>query len=317
MIEDTLEDESRKQGRPVDEAMVVEVLKRLGPPVKMASSYMPTRYLIGPDLYPTFILVTRIVLTVLLILGVIGLGVSLGMSNLVASEIVKSIFQAAGGLLNSVVAAFGWIVFIFAVIEWFVVQKNLKIHQEVWDPTKLKKAPKQKGEKFNPAGLVTEVVLTILALVLFNAFPQYVGVGTIHNGQWIAVGLLAPAFFTYLPWITLLWGLKASVDIMALGLGHWTAGIRWAQVALGLGSIVLGYRILTGPDILAFPLDTITKLGWGTATSMSIQDLSTLANSVVRLSIAIAVIAEAIEATVRLFRLVFKAIQPPVVSFRN
>ena len=37
-IEDTLEDESRQQGRPVDEAMVVEVLKRMGPPRKVEAA---------------------------------------------------------------------------------------------------------------------------------------------------------------------------------------------------------------------------------------------------------------------------------------
>ena len=35
------------------------------------------------------------------------------------------------------------------------------------------------------------------ALVLFNAFPQYIGVGSVRDGQWVIVSLLAPAFFTW------------------------------------------------------------------------------------------------------------------------
>jgi hypothetical protein len=77
MIEDMLEDESRKQDRSVDEAMVVDVLKRLGPPQKMAASYQPPRYLVGPELYPHFINTLRIVLSVVAVLAVLGRG-SLG-----------------------------------------------------------------------------------------------------------------------------------------------------------------------------------------------------------------------------------------------
>ena len=317
MIEDTLEDESQKQGRPIDEPMILAVLRRLGDPEKMAASYLPPRYLIGPDLFPIFFLVTRVVITVLLVFGVIGLGISLGMSNFVATDVGKLVAQAGGSLINAVLAAFGWIVIIFALIQWVTIQKPMKIHRADWDPSKLKKAPSEDREKFNPSGLVAEVVFTLIALVLFNAFPQYVGMASVRDGQWVIVSLLAPAFFTYLPWISLLWALKATVDILALGQGRWTVGLRWALIGLGLGSIALGYRILMGPAIVAFPPDTITRLGWGTATAMSMQELSNLVNWAVRLSIVVALVVEGIEVASRLIRLLLKGIRPSVISFQG
>ncbi len=319
MIEDTLEDESQQQGRPVDDAMVMAVLNRLGSPEKMAASYLPARYLIGPEIFPTFLLVTRVVITVTLAFGVIGLGISLGMSNLAAAEIGQRVLQTVGNLFNSVLTAFGWIVIVFAVIQWVVVKKSLKFRQLDWDwdPSKLKKTPKHEADKFNATGLAAEVVLTITALVLFNAFPQYVGVGSVRDGQWVIVSVLAPAFFTYLPWISLLWALKATVDIVALGQGRWTVGLRWALVGLGLGSIILAYRILTGPAIVAFPPDAITRLGWGTATAMSIQQLSNLVNSAVRLSIAVALVVEVIETAGRLIRLLLQLTRPALISFQD
>ena len=62
-----LEDRSRKAGRPVDEAMTLELLKEYGPPDKVAATYDPHPYLIGPRLYPFFIRVLKIVLSVLTI----------------------------------------------------------------------------------------------------------------------------------------------------------------------------------------------------------------------------------------------------------
>ena len=69
LIEDTLEERSKSAGRPIDDDMIVEVLKEFGSPAKMAASYQPARYLIGPRLYPTFILVLKIVSAVMLVLA--------------------------------------------------------------------------------------------------------------------------------------------------------------------------------------------------------------------------------------------------------
>lgn len=54
MIMDALDDRSKAEGRPIDDAMVESVLDRLGPPEEMSASYVPPRYLIGPRLYPHF-----------------------------------------------------------------------------------------------------------------------------------------------------------------------------------------------------------------------------------------------------------------------
>ena len=51
-LEDMLEDRSQKAGRPADEAMTLDLLKEYGPPDKVAATYNPHPYLIGPRLYP-------------------------------------------------------------------------------------------------------------------------------------------------------------------------------------------------------------------------------------------------------------------------
>src|SRR5512147_2190053 len=80
-LEDMLEERKQAQG-PLDDAAVIELLKEYGAPRKVAESYVGPRYLIGPRIYPFFEMVTRIVLTVVLVVGLAGLGISLSRSGL-------------------------------------------------------------------------------------------------------------------------------------------------------------------------------------------------------------------------------------------
>ena len=70
-LQDMIDDRSQKTGRPVDEALVSELLKEYGAPDKVAASYLPERYLIGPKLYPIFMLVIQIVAAVITVLAVV------------------------------------------------------------------------------------------------------------------------------------------------------------------------------------------------------------------------------------------------------
>ena len=63
-LEDMLEDRVQNSGRTRDEALEIEVLKEYGSPQKVASTYNPHPYLIGPKLFPFFLFVLKIVLTV-------------------------------------------------------------------------------------------------------------------------------------------------------------------------------------------------------------------------------------------------------------
>jgi hypothetical protein len=63
-LEDMLEDRAQSSGRVRDEALEIEVLKEYGSPQKVAQTYNPHPYLIGPKLFPFFLFVLKIVLTV-------------------------------------------------------------------------------------------------------------------------------------------------------------------------------------------------------------------------------------------------------------
>ena len=298
MIEDTLEDESQTQAKPVDETLAVEVLKRLGPPEKMAASYLPPRYLIGPELFPAFIHTLRVVVPIILVLAVVGLGLSLGFSVKAPADIAHAFGQAISEVFTSIFYAVGIIIIVFAVIQWAGPQAKMSVAKadKEWDPLKMK-AQHPDPEVIKPAGMVVDAVLTLAALVFFNAFPQWVGIGMTVNGKWIFTSILSPAFFQYLPWISVLWALTAAVKIAVVSQGRWQAATRWASIGLLLFNIGLAERMLTGPNLIAIDPAVLSGLA---------PMLDTLSNAGLRLALGITVVVQVIEVAKNLYQMLIK-----------
>jgi len=299
MIEDMLEDESQAQGKPVDETLAVTVLKRLGSPEKMAASYLPPRYLIGPELFPAFIHTLRVVLPIILVLAVVGLGFSLGFSVNSAVDIAKAIGLAVSELFTSIFYATGIVIIVFGVIQWAGPQAKMSAAKagREWDPLKLKAKPDP--EVIKPAGMMVDVVLTLAALVLFNAFPQWVGIGMNVNGQWVFTSILTPAFFQYLPWISVLWALTAALKIAVVSQGRWQAATRWASIALAIFNIGLAERMLSGPALIAVDPAVLPGLA---------PMLDTLANAGLRIALGVTVVVMVVEVAKALYKLVIKGL---------
>ena len=168
LIEDTLEERSRTYSRAIDDDMIAEVLKEFGSPEKMAASYQPQRYLIGPKLYPTFILVLKIVSSIVLVLALIGLGVEAAQGSNSYSSIFELILHSVGTVFQSLLTVLGNIVFIFAMIERFVPQGIEK--EKEWDPRSMKKIEEpDKISRFEQGWII---LWSSIAILLFNFYPQ-------------------------------------------------------------------------------------------------------------------------------------------------
>src|SRR5512138_2735071 len=190
MIEDTLEDESQAQGRPADEEMVVAVLKRLGPPEKLAASYAPPRYLVGPELYPSYVLILKLVLGIVLAVMVVVLAVSVGLGAGFGSnpnaplEALRGLGLGGLNLINVAIQVFGMMTLVFAIIQRVSPGFKGPDFADEFDPRALKLEPETEAEPFKPVSLAIEMTLPLLALALFNFYPQVVGIYFYRDGQW-------------------------------------------------------------------------------------------------------------------------------------
>jgi hypothetical protein len=272
-LEDMLADRSQTSGQRADEAMTITLLKEYGSPEKVALSYAPHRYLVGPRLYPLFLLVTQIVVTVLFFVFLAFLVVSLYRTGLSGVEFLSAVSKFALNFVTGAITALGYIVLTFAIIDRSMsaqaVAAELDEEKGAWDPQSLVREPDPDHVK--PAESIFAILFLLLGLALFNLYPQWVGAWFLIDGEWAHIPMLSPAFFTYLPWINLLILLEIGLHLVLLRRGSWATGTRLANIVLNLAGIVLAAAMLAGPALIelnpvAFvgtPLaDTTQTLAW-------------------------------------------------------
>jgi len=248
-LEDMLEDRSQQTGRPADEALAEEILQEYGAPRKVAATYQSHPYLIGPRMFHTYTLVLRIVLFAVTLGLTIATVVSLINSNMSAAETLQSLVDFAASLVSALLAAFGNVTLVFAILERVMPVSEFE-KEEKWTPAELSKEPDH--DQVKGSERIFSIVFTIAALMIFNLYPQIIGIWIMENEQWVQVAGLSEAFFRFLPWINLSIILTIALDIWLLRQAIWTALTRWIHIGLQIFGIAIAAAMLNGPSLLTF-----------------------------------------------------------------
>jgi hypothetical protein len=254
--------------------------------------------LIGPRLYPLFELVTKIVLSVLLALALVGFGLSLARSSLAGPEFLQTLGASALSLLGGLITVFGNIVLVFAILERVLPAKELEKESQEWDPAELDNEPDPGRVSFGEQ--IFGIFFLALFLVIFNLYPGAMGFGFFNEGNWVFVSpILTDAFFDYLPWINILLLLEIGFSLYLLRQGFWNPGLRVVNIVLELGSIALAIAMLRGPALVAL---TPSQLA-GTPLEGSAGVFTTIANLVPTLVLTIVIIVSSIEVAQMVYQL--------------
>lgn len=303
MIEDMLDEQTG--GQEPSEDQVVEVLTKLGPPDKIAESYQPARYLIGPELFPSFVTTARIVLAITIFFSLLGMGVSLGKSAPGLESFAEGLFEAFANLIQSLFTSLGVVVLIFGLIQWFA--PKVKSTTTPWDPRKMKAVPD--GDRVKIGEAVTEIVFSALAIILFNFFPQYVGAGFINNdGSWTIglVSALTDSFFRLLPWFTLVWGLEILLNVALIALGRWQTATHWIDVAIKVLSLAVAYAVITAEPLFGFTEQALLQAGWPADVAQAFAETQPLFYTLFRVAVGIGMAAGVFELGKKLYNLLLK-----------
>jgi hypothetical protein len=292
-LEDMLADRSQASGQPVDEDMIMDLLKEYGSPEKVAASYSPNRSLIGPRLYPLFLMVTQIVVAVLFFVMLALMIFSLYRSGFTGEEFLSTLGKFALNFITGAVTAFGYIVLTFAIIERSMsaqaVAAELEEEKGAWDPRSLSKEPDP--DRVKPAESIFAILFLLLGLALFNLYPQWVGAWFMIEGEWVHIPMLSAAFFTYLPWINLLIILEIGLHLVLLRRGRWGTGVRLANIILNLAGIFLAAAMLAGPALVELNPASFA----GTPLADVTQTLSWVFGWVPALVLVILIVVQAVE----------------------
>ena len=248
LLQDMLEARVEAENREPDDEMVCAVLKEYGDPDKVAASYREPRYLIGPRLFPPFLMVLKIVLAVLGAVALAGLVYTLTRLGTIPLEIIiKQSIEAVAQYRGTAVTVFGNVVLIFAILE--IALPRIGRKKKEWDPRSLNGfTPVDATE---PAGLAADIAFNAFAIVLFNFYPDWVAVSFRQGVGWVRSGtVLSNAFFSFLPWLTLAWAAKIAFDVALLAKGRWTRALRWVFAAVQVFMIGVLAAMLFGAPII-------------------------------------------------------------------
>ena len=298
-LEDMLDERSERtqgEGRADNEA-VIALLKEYGSPREVAESYTGPRYLIGPRVFPIFELVTKIVVAVLIAVSLAGIGLSLAGSALVGAELFKTLGERALDLLGGLIAAFGNIVLVFAILERVLPAKEFE-EEEEWNPAELASEPDP--DRVNFGEQIFEMFFLVLFLIIFNLYPGIIGIGFFDESNWVFISpVLTETVFSYMPWLNLLILLQLGFNVYLLRQGFWSTSTRLMNIVLELGSIALAVAMLRGPDLVSL---TASQLA-GTPLEESAEIFITIANLAPLVALSIVIIVSSIEVAQAVFHI--------------
>ena len=107
-----------------------------------------------------------------------------------------------------------------------------------------------RADRIYKGWLAVEICGLMAVLILFNAFPQWVGILVSADNLSSFVPLITPEFQVYMPWLNLCWGLALCLAYVELFYGRWTLALRAADLGLcALGILVLCRFLFGGPIV--------------------------------------------------------------------
>jgi len=257
-LEDMLEERAENAGLIADETMEIALLKEYGSPQKVAETYNPQPYVIGPRMFPTFLMVLKIVIPIVVIVLLVLTGIrAVTDTPFMGKDFVNIVGDGLGGIVSAAINAFGYIVFIFAILERVLPNEQIegmKITEEKWDPASLAKEPDPDTVKRGE--LIAEIVFTFIGLAILNLFPEILGLDFFSEGEMVFIPMFSDAFFKFMPWINAIFLAEIVLDIYLLRSALWTPITRMAKIIIEAASIALAVIILRTPGIIGFTMES-------------------------------------------------------------
>lgn len=237
---------ARREAAPEEseESAVLAVLRELGPPDRMAESYgQPRRALVGPDLYPAFLLVLKVVLGVVTLVYALALVLSAALAPAPSAALLDVLLDAAGAYLELILLNIGLVTLIFALIQ----RNDPNAGSEPWDPQTL--PPLHDPERLDKGDLVLESAFLL-------AFLTLLGYGMRGGGIFVdlealrAFGRFTPELRALGPWIGAIALAELALNVFVLLRDRWSARTRALDIGINLTWLALLSAMFRLPALL-------------------------------------------------------------------
>jgi len=290
----------------ITEAQITEVLQEMGAPRKVAAQYSPQRYLVGPRLFPVYVLVLKIVLAA--VIGALTLSTIINSVIGDASTTWLAVFEYFGTIWSGALSAVGTLTLVFAIIEHVSKGNEIKEIDELQE-LKISDLPELPADEKEPSkiGLSIEIALGIIGIMFFTYINSTGGrVPVFFNPQreMQLVRVFTDNFLRFVPLMLALAGLDLTRNGMLLVQGYHSALTNWWQICTqGAHVILMAFMIKSLPLIT---LDVFQNID---GVDLDFAHLGSLANTGLAIVMAVGMFGAVIEIT----RGVIREIRSPSV----
>ncbi|GAB0170206.1 membrane protein [Lysinibacillus sp. CTST325] len=285
------------------ESDIKDVLKKLGNPVEVAASYQKTpRFIIGPEVFDTYIKTIKLVIPwAILITIIVQMIESIVLYNgegALLTTIIKTISITISHTISVIVYVLFWITVAFIVIERSG-GKNVQIpliknHPE-WTPddlAKVKIIPKEKTISLND-NIFSFLGIAIFSFAFFNA-NHLLGIYTSPNKG--GLKFVMPIFnqdvlLSFAPIVLCCIVLSVALTLWKLKVGQWTMLIAVTNALLQCTGVIVFILMAIHPDLIHSPAVPYIAAITGTTSAKILFAI----DRILFVSIAIAIIANAFD----------------------
>jgi hypothetical protein len=286
---------------------VVALLREFGPPAQLAMSYRSgPNHLIGPELYPSFTKTLTIVLSVVIgFLAVAAVVGALGEPSPLRAILKGLVFS---NIFSDAVAALGWVVLVFAVIERVspsapgtaavgvagggitssVFDGPSSSQSDIaptWDPRELPQL--NDPDQIGVTGLLVEIVIMLGLFVLLWFFPQKIGGTVSTNDERHWVSLLGPDLLALRAWFSVGFLATVAMNLWLLRSGGWTLPTRVLELAIDLVFLLVLWSLARSGGILAVAAPDLIANGWSPTAAQSLaQEVFPILDRIMRIVFA-------------------------------
>jgi hypothetical protein len=254
LIEDMLDE--RTQGREAAQKDIEEVLLELGNPRELADRYRDhKRYLIGPEIYPTYFFILKIVLSAISIAMVVLFAVRTVTEPL---QIVDHIVDTLATYVSACFQGFSWVTIMFALMDHFGVRNKDFAMEEAgeWKLSDLPDLPDER-KQIRRADPIASIIFTLFFGILFIFSINLFGIWVFREGHpgGVVQFFSEPVFRSYLPYIWASLAFGVIVEIFKLVIGKWTLqliGLEFLNhvVSLAVGLVIFGTGAIWNPNFM-------------------------------------------------------------------
>lgn len=244
LIEDMLEEQASGLTSTNDE--VEQVLLQLGHPASMAAKYRGhERYLIGPQLFESYLSVIKLVMIVM----IASISVIFVVETTFQPDQISGQFTSyLGSMMSAASQGFVWVTVVFAVIEYGLRKKSPKeLEAKAWNPSELPPIPDSRSQiKLSEpiAGIIFTVLFTTVLLSGAELLAVYISI----NDQLSVIHLFDfDVLYRFWPFILALGIAGVGKEIYKLVVRERTAGLLIYHVVFSLASVVFAKILLSAP----------------------------------------------------------------------